>query len=88
MMNECIPVDQLGRLHQMSEDDPRRRHAAQCPRCSSLLFAYEEFVRADLRAEANVAGAEARLARFIAEHVEETPQERSPGTPSSARPVV
>jgi len=88
-MNECIPVEQLGALKQLSEDDPKRRHAAACPRCSSLLFAYEEFVRADQRANqragANVAEAEARLARFISEHVEAAPQERISGMPRPQR---
>jgi hypothetical protein len=91
MMNECIPVDQLGTLKQASEDDPRRQHAASCPRCSSLLFAYEEFVRANERADAseragaNVAEAEAALARFIAAHIEAAPGERIAGAPRPGR---
>lgn len=80
-MNECIPVDQLGTLKQLNADDPRRRHAASCPRCSSLLFAYEEFTRANERADANVLEAEMHLARFIAKQVEETPPVRSSGAP-------
>jgi hypothetical protein len=84
-MNECIPVAELGTLEQLREDDPKRRHAAACPRCSSLLFAYEEFNRAHERPNANVNDAEARLERFIAEHVEATPQERISGTPRPSR---
>jgi hypothetical protein len=84
-MNECIPVDQLGTLERLSADDPRRRHAASCPRCSSLLFAYQEFMHADERAGANPVAAEMQLARFIATHVEEAPAERVSGTPRRER---
>jgi hypothetical protein len=69
-MNECIPVEELGVLARLAEDDPRRRHAALCPRCSSLLFAYEEFVRAGEVDGSQVASAEERLSRFISERVE------------------
>src|SRR5262245_59388866 len=84
-MNECIPVDQLGTLKQLNADDPRRRHAESCPRCSSLLFAYEEFTKADQRADARVAEAEAHLARFIAQNVEETPPVRVSGAPRQGK---
>lgn len=84
-MNECIPIEQLGALKQLREDDPRRRHAAACPRCSSLLFAYEEFVRANERPDARVPEAEADLARFISTHIEAAPQERVSGTPRRGR---
>ncbi len=85
MMNECIPVDELGTLDQLSADDPRRRHAQACPRCSSLLFAYEEFARANERAGARVTDADAQLARFIAEQVDGTPPRRVAGAPRPAR---
>lgn len=84
-MNECIPVDQLGTLKQLNADDARRRHAASCARCSSLLFAYEEFTRANERADANVPEAEMHLARFIAEQVGETPSVRVSGAPRRGR---
>ncbi len=84
-MNECIPVDQLGTLKQLNAEDARRRHAASCPRCSSLLFAYEEFVRANERADASVPEAEMHLARFIAEQVGESPSVRVSGAPRRGR---
>lgn len=84
-MNECIPVDQLGTLKQLSAEDPRRRHASACPRCSSLLFAFEAFVEADAADGANPVAAEMSLARFIAEHVEEMPPVRVAGAPRPAR---
>src|SRR5262249_55667253 len=84
-MKECIPVDQLGTLKQLSDDDPRHRHAASCPRCSSLLFAYEEFVRADAVDGANPVTAEMQLSRFIATNVEQKQPERGSGTPRPSR---
>lgn len=84
-MNECIPVEQLGTLKQLSADDARRRHAAACPRCSSLLFAYEEFIHAGVAADAKPEAAEAQLARFIATHVEDGRPERVSGSPRRGR---
>jgi hypothetical protein len=84
-MNECIPVEQLGTLEQLREDDPKRRHAATCPRCSSLLFAYEEFVRADTVEAADPVAAEMQLERFIADHVEAAPPQRVSGSPRPGR---
>jgi hypothetical protein len=84
-MNDCIPVDQLETLKALPEDDPRRRHAATCPRCSSLLFAYDEFVRADSRAGADPVAAEMSLARFIAARVESGEPGRAAGSPSPDR---
>jgi len=84
-MNECIPVDQLGTLKQLSADDPRRRHASACPRCSSLLFAFEAFVEADAADGANPVAAEMQLGRFITAHIEATSPERTSGSPRRSR---
>ena len=84
-MNECIPVEQLGTLKELREDDPKRRHAASCPRCSSLLFAFEEFTRASQRPGARVAEAEADLGRYISTHIEAAPAENVSGAPRHGR---
>lgn len=84
-MNKCIPVERLGTLKQLPADDPRRRHAASCPRCSSLLFAYQEFIDAGVVEHANPAAADAHLARFIETHVEGAPPERVSGAPRRGR---
>jgi hypothetical protein len=84
-MNECIPVEQLGTLKELPADDPRRRHASSCPRCSSLLFAYEEFVSAGVVEHANPAAADLQLARFIETQVESAPPERVSGGPRRGR---
>jgi hypothetical protein len=72
-MNECIPVERLGTLESLPAADPMRRHAAVCPRCNALVFAYGEFVRAGLADGADARSAEARLDAFIATHVERRP---------------
>ena len=69
-MDRCIPLEALGTLEALSPDDPIRRHAEACPRCSAALAAYREFVRADSPRGADVADADRRLASFISERVE------------------
>ena len=75
-MDKCIPLEALGTLETLSPDDPIRRHADACPRCSAAVTAYREFLRADAPRGANVGDADRRLARFIGERVEgvETPR--------------
>ena len=86
-MNDCIPLEELGALDRLPADHPLRRHAATCPRCSSLAFAHDEFIRAQSVEGADLRDADARLARFIAERVESTPVEttRPSGSPRSGR---
>ena len=68
-MTECIPIEEMGVVATLPVDDPRRKHAAACPRCSTLLFAYDAFVRADDVADADPHAAELRLEQFIAANV-------------------
>src|SRR5688572_33246965 len=68
-MTECIPIEEMGVVATLPVDDPRRKHAAACPRCSTLMFAYDAFVRADDVAEADPHAAELRLEQFIAANV-------------------
>lgn len=69
-MDRCIRLEALGTLDALSPDDPIRRHADACPRCSAALAAYSEFLRADSPRGADVADADRRLASFIAERIE------------------
>jgi hypothetical protein len=84
-MNECIPVEEIGALARLPGTDPRRRHAAACPRCSALLFAYEEFMRADEIAGADTSDADARLSEFVTERIEQAPAVRAAGSPRADR---
>jgi len=63
-------MEALGTLDALGPEDPKRRHAEQCARCSAMLVAYREFVRADTPQAANAHDADARLAAFIAERIE------------------
>ncbi len=69
-MDKCIPIEALGTLETLSPDDPMRRHADVCPRCSAAMTAYREFLRAEAPRGARVADADRHLARFIGERVE------------------
>lgn len=69
-MEECIPLEVLGTLGTLDAEDPRRLHIEHCARCSAMLAAYREFVRADAPGRAPIRDADARLAAFIAERVE------------------
>jgi hypothetical protein len=84
-MNPCIPVEEMGTLKQLPDDDPRRRHVATCPRCSSLMFAYEEFMQAQAVNHASTGAAEASLSAFIAAHIEGGTAERISGAPRRGR---
>jgi hypothetical protein len=66
-VEECIPLEVLGTL---DAEDPRRLHIERCARCSAMLAAYREFVRADAPGRARMRDADARLAAFVAERVE------------------
>jgi hypothetical protein len=78
MTKDCIPLEALGTLDALPPDHPMRRHAATCPRCSSLLFAYESFVRADAVQGADAPEAERRLDAFITRRVQGGEPEPAP----------
>lgn len=69
-MKECIPLEVLGTLGTLDPRDPRQLHIERCARCSAMVAAYREFVRADAPGRALVSDADARLAAFIAARVE------------------
>ncbi|HET6348859.1 MAG TPA: hypothetical protein VFH88_07215 [Candidatus Krumholzibacteria bacterium] len=84
-MMDCIPVEMLGTLGQLPDDDPVRRHAATCPRCSARWFAYQEFVRAQSLEGADAEDADTRLARFIETHIEAAETAPVTGSPRRGR---
>ena len=64
-MHGCIPMEALGTLEALGPEDPRRLHVEHCARCSAMLAAYREFVRANTPQTANTRDADIRLARRI-----------------------
>jgi hypothetical protein len=79
-MNDCIPVEEMGTLSGLPADHERRRHVASCPRCSSLMFVYDQFVKAESVEAAKPKEAEEHLERFITERI-------GAATPAPAAPV-
>lgn len=69
-MDGCIPMEALGTLDGLGPEDPRRRHAETCARCSAMWVAYREFIRAEAPRHARVDDADTRLAAFIQQRVE------------------
>jgi len=61
MIHDCIPVEEMGRIAGLSPEDPRRRHAETCPRCSALLATYAAFLRGENVPHADPDEAERRL---------------------------
>lgn len=79
MSDDCIDIERIAEVLELPEDDPRRRHLEECPRCSALLFSYREFVAAGDRPGADPGDAQRRLDRFI-----ESEFERPAPDPSAA----
>jgi hypothetical protein len=57
-------------LDTLGAEDAKRIHVARCARCSAMLVAYREFVRAGAPGRAQLRDADSRLAAFIAQRVE------------------
>lgn len=65
MTSECIDVERIADVLELSEQDPLRHHVDQCPRCSSLLATYRVFIKAEATAGADTSDAEARLMDYL-----------------------
>jgi hypothetical protein len=65
--SRCIEVEALARVRDLPAASPERRHVETCPRCRAALLALAEFERevGELPAEADAAGANARLSEVI-----------------------
>ncbi len=54
---------------ELPDDDPRRLHLGECPRCASILVAYQAFMKAEPAEGSDPAGAEERLGAFIRSNI-------------------
>jgi hypothetical protein len=77
MTNHCVDVEQIEGLLALSDDDPRRRHLDQCPRCKPILTSYLAFLEADATAGADPAEAESRLAGYLETVTGHSPDRRT-----------
>ena len=59
----CIPVEEIYRTLDLPEQDPRRIHLHECPRCGALADQFRAFVEASAQGvdESQLAAAEASL---------------------------
>ena len=83
MTPDCIAPEELHDLLALPDDDPRRRHAASCPRCGALLEDYRLYLAAEPPPDLDLDRLERRLAERMATAIE-TPA----ATPTPARPIV
>src|SRR5262245_36533671 len=90
MTPDCIAPEQLHDLIDLPDDDPRRRHAASCPRCGSLLAEYRLYLAAEPPPDLDLDRLERALGERIDAHIEspvparEARPARSAGTSSSS----
>jgi len=61
--NRCIPVEEIYRALELPDQDPRRVHLRECPRCSALADQFRAFVEASAQDvdEARLVAAESSL---------------------------
>lgn len=82
MDQKCIDIENLAEILELPDDDPRRRHLEECPRCSSILLSFQAFLEAEKVPGSDPVDAETRLGEFIKASIDK----QSPGT--SERVVV
>jgi hypothetical protein len=67
MTSRCLTIEQLDRAGAWPDDDPRRLHIDNCPRCRALLASYRAFVEpSDAPPGADPAAAKRALAATLA----------------------
>jgi hypothetical protein len=44
MSDQCIPLENLAHINDLTENDPLRLHLSNCPRCRSRLASFNEFL--------------------------------------------
>ncbi len=81
MNPDCLRPEDLETIDELPPGDPRRAHAGTCPRCSSLLASYREFVKPGAPpAGADTESANLRLRASLREEI----FEKDPRTSSEA----
>ena len=75
----CFAPEDVAAVLAAPDDDPRRAHARDCPKCGALLAAYRLYEAMPAPADAaEVAAAEARLQAFIAREIGGSDTAREP----------
>jgi hypothetical protein len=55
---QCVDEQALGEVLALPQDDPRRRHLADCPRCRALVLSYQQFLDPTVEESASYGTAE------------------------------
>ena len=72
MEQKCIDIEKIPEILELPVDDPRRIHLEECPRCSSALLTYRDFLKAEAAPGADTSDAEKRLSSFIQSKIDDT----------------
>ena len=87
MSHRCCDDNELAALGGLPPDDPRRREAAACPRCGSLLAALDAFLAGDDELPGDEARrAEGRLTEFVTGQLAPEVRRRSGGATGQRAP--
>ena len=86
MTEKCIDIEKIAEILALPDDDPRRRHLEECPRCSSILLSFQAFLEAEGVPGSDAADAEARLSAFIRANIEKATPDTSMTQPAPERP--
>jgi hypothetical protein len=85
MTPDCIAPEELHDLLALPDDDPRRRHAASCPRCGALLAEYRLYLAAEAPPGLDLDRLELRLGERMASTIGRPAGERES---FPARPIA
>ncbi len=72
MTEKCIDIEQIAEVLELPDDDPRRRHLDECPRCSALLLSFQAFLGAEEIPGSDPVDAGERLSSFIQSKIAKT----------------
>jgi len=80
----CLAPDELDGITDLAPSDPKRLHAATCPRCSALVASYARFTTPGPEADAtHVDAADTQLTQFLAREIG-IPAPQAPTAPASS----
>lgn len=81
MTHRCIEPERAAEILALPEKDPRRIEAEGCPRCAAILLEYAEFMSGEAPPDADMEGADRRLAAYVDRLIEERMPAGAGGSP-------